>query len=162
MVRITEPSWLIASARQELIRRPSTRMVQAPHCPRSQPFLVPVKWSCSRRRSSSVTRGSCNVILRTTPFTVSEIDKLMRCSDRCMFNVERDLEARRRHLSRGGRAPRLRQGVRTRETRNACRADEACKTCGARKNRDACKKRDARLPDHPVLVSMRAIYGGIL
>ncbi len=40
------------------MRRPSTRMVQAPHWPRSHPFLVPGRSSRSRNRSSSVTRGS--------------------------------------------------------------------------------------------------------
>jgi len=44
IVRTSAPSWLIASARHELIRRPSTRTVQAPHWPRSQPFLVPVSF----------------------------------------------------------------------------------------------------------------------
>jgi HPt (histidine-containing phosphotransfer) domain-containing protein len=34
------PSRLAASARQELIRRPSTSTVQAPHWPRSQPFFA--------------------------------------------------------------------------------------------------------------------------
>ena len=58
MVRMSAPSRLTASARQELIRRPSTSTVQAPHWPRSQPFLVPVRSSRSRSRSSSVTRGS--------------------------------------------------------------------------------------------------------
>ena len=58
MVRMSAPSWLTASARQELIRRPSTSTVQAPHWPRSQPFLVPVRSRRSRRRSSRVTRGS--------------------------------------------------------------------------------------------------------
>src|SRR5207237_669329 len=40
------------------MRRPSTRTVQAPHWPWSQPFLVPVRPRFSRRASSSVTRGS--------------------------------------------------------------------------------------------------------
>ena len=44
IVRMSAPSWLTASARQELIRRPSTMTVQAPHWPRSQPFLVPVRF----------------------------------------------------------------------------------------------------------------------
>ena len=39
--------------------------------------------SRSRRRSSSVTRGSSNGMSRAAPFTVSDIDKLMRCSDQC-------------------------------------------------------------------------------
>ena len=41
MVKTSAPSWLTASARQELMRRPSTMTVHAPHWPRSQPFLVP-------------------------------------------------------------------------------------------------------------------------
>ena len=43
IVRMSAPSWLTASARHELIRRPSTSTVQAPHWPRSHPFLVPVR-----------------------------------------------------------------------------------------------------------------------
>ena len=44
-----------------LMRRPSTSTVHAPHCPRSQPFFVPVA-AYSRSASSSVTRGSsCSV-----------------------------------------------------------------------------------------------------
>src|SRR5438067_5304527 len=52
------PSTVAASVRQEFTRRPSTSTVHAPHCPRSQPFFVPVRCSRSRSASSSVTRGS--------------------------------------------------------------------------------------------------------
>src|ERR1700733_3792403 len=86
MVRTSAPSWLMANARHELMRRPSTMTVQAPHCPRSQPFLVPVSCRRSRRRSSSVTRGSSSSIVRFTPFTVSVVEMLIGCSKR----VERD------------------------------------------------------------------------
>lgn len=44
--------------RQELMRRPLSRTVQAPHWPRLQPFLAPVKSRRLRRRSSGVARGS--------------------------------------------------------------------------------------------------------
>ena len=47
-----------ARVRQELTRRPSTRTVQAPHWPWSQPFLVPVSSRYSRRASRSVVRVS--------------------------------------------------------------------------------------------------------
>src|SRR5580704_6444352 len=41
-------SWcMTASVKHELMRRPSTSTVQAPHCPWSQPFLLPVRCRCS-------------------------------------------------------------------------------------------------------------------
>src|SRR6185295_14203082 len=49
---------MTASVRHELIRRPLTRTVHAPHCPWSQPFFVPVRCRCSRSASSSEVRGS--------------------------------------------------------------------------------------------------------
>ena len=58
MVVTSAPSCITASVRQELIRWPSTRTVQAPHWPWSQPFLVPVRSRCSRSRSSSVVQGA--------------------------------------------------------------------------------------------------------
>ena len=58
MVVIARPSTWAASVRQASTRSPSTCTVQAPHWPWSQPFLVPVRPRCSRRASSSVTRGS--------------------------------------------------------------------------------------------------------
>ena len=47
-----------ASVRQELMRRPFTKTVQAPHCPWSHPFFDPVSCNRSRNASSNVTRGS--------------------------------------------------------------------------------------------------------
>src|SRR5262249_11659168 len=64
------PSCMTASARQELIRRPFTSTVHAPHWPWSQPFLVPVRSRRSRSASSSVVQGA-SVSLRSTPLTVS-------------------------------------------------------------------------------------------
>ena len=55
MVVMLSPSCITASVRQELIRRPSTITVHAPHWPWSQPFLVPVRCRCSRSASSSVS-----------------------------------------------------------------------------------------------------------
>src|SRR5581483_8072287 len=52
-VTISAPAWAAASARQALVRRPSTRIVHEPHWPWSQPFLAPVSPTCSPRRSSS-------------------------------------------------------------------------------------------------------------
>src|SRR5579871_4778483 len=78
MVVISSPAWASASARHELMRRPSTSTVQAPHWPRSQPFFVPVRCRRSRSRSSRVTRGSSSSTLRGSPFTVRLIALLMR------------------------------------------------------------------------------------
>src|SRR5262249_8062250 len=44
--------------RQELMRRPLTRTVQAPHWPWSQPFFEPVRPRWLRSASRSVVRGS--------------------------------------------------------------------------------------------------------
>src|SRR3954451_12601643 len=40
------------------MRLPSISTVQAPHWPWSQPFLVPVRSRCWRKRSSSVVQGA--------------------------------------------------------------------------------------------------------
>ena len=58
MVVISAPCAATARVRQELTRRPSMSTVQAPHWPWSQPFLLPVRSRCSRRRSSSEVRVS--------------------------------------------------------------------------------------------------------
>ncbi len=63
MVVISSPSCITARDRQELIRRPSAITVQAPHWPWSQPFLVPVRWRCSRRASSRVVRVSSSSVV---------------------------------------------------------------------------------------------------
>ena len=52
MVVTSAPSFMTASVRQEMMRRPSTSTVQAPHWPWSQPFLVPVRSRWSRSASS--------------------------------------------------------------------------------------------------------------
>src|SRR6188474_2980095 len=52
------PSACTASIRQDRAGSPSTRIVQAPHTPCSQPACVPVRPMVSRRQSSSVERGS--------------------------------------------------------------------------------------------------------
>ena len=58
MVVISSPACITASVRQLLMRCPLTITVQAPHCPWSQPFFVPVSVRCSRSASSNVVRGS--------------------------------------------------------------------------------------------------------
>src|SRR5215467_6922662 len=58
MVVTVAPSFMIASVKHELMRFPSTNTVHAPHWPWSQPFLVPVRSSRSRRTSSRVVQGS--------------------------------------------------------------------------------------------------------
>src|SRR5437764_5044476 len=63
---------MIARVRHELTRRPSSSTVQAPHCPWSQPFLLPVRFSCSRRASSRVVQGATSICL-TKPLTVNLI-----------------------------------------------------------------------------------------
>ena len=62
MVVISRPSAATASCRQETARRPSSSTVQAPHWPWSQPFLVPVRSSRSRRASSRVVRWSTDSV----------------------------------------------------------------------------------------------------
>src|SRR5688572_3021710 len=50
------------------MRRPSTIMVQAPHCPWSQPFFAPVRCRRSRTASRSEVRGS-SMTWWSVPFT---------------------------------------------------------------------------------------------
>ena len=52
------PSAWTANMRHERTAAPSTRTVQAPHTPCSQPRCVPVRWHRSRRKSASVRRAS--------------------------------------------------------------------------------------------------------
>jgi hypothetical protein len=66
------PSFITANVRQQFIRRPSTRTVQAPHWPWSQPFLVPVKPTWMRSASSKVVQGA-RFSFCATPFTCSVI-----------------------------------------------------------------------------------------
>ena len=58
IVVISSPSCIAARVKQLLMRCPLTITVQAPHCPWSQPFFVPVSARCSRSASSNVVRGS--------------------------------------------------------------------------------------------------------
>src|ERR1700740_3666130 len=58
IVVISSPSCITANERQEFTRRPLIWIVQAPHCPWSHPFLVPVSPIFSRRQSRRVVRGS--------------------------------------------------------------------------------------------------------
>ena len=50
------PATATASVRHDNTRRPSSRTVQAPHWPWSQPFFAPVRPTCSRSASSNVVR----------------------------------------------------------------------------------------------------------
>src|SRR5215467_2300382 len=79
MVVISSPSCITASVRHEFTRLPFTCTVHAPHCPWSQPFLVPVNWSRSRSISNSDARTS-TVIACGVLFTV----KLMVLSVTCI------------------------------------------------------------------------------
>src|SRR5260370_27717269 len=70
MVVTSRPSHCAASIRHDTMRLPSSRTVQAPHAPWSQPFLVPVRPRWSRSASSRVTwLSSCTK--DTEPLTVS-------------------------------------------------------------------------------------------
>src|SRR5215471_14240947 len=72
MVVTVAPSFMTASTRHALTRRPSTSTVQAPHWPWSQPFLVPVRSKWSRSASSKVVHGASSSCFKV-PFTVSAI-----------------------------------------------------------------------------------------
>src|SRR6202051_3800348 len=71
MVVTSAPSFMTASVRQELIRRPSISTVQAQHWLWSQRFLVACKSRWSRNASSNVVHGATSSC-RTTPLTVSD------------------------------------------------------------------------------------------
>src|SRR5256885_16047777 len=92
------PSFITASVRHEFTLRPSTRTVQAPHWPWSQPFLLPVRSRWSRSASSSVVQGA-SVSVRSAPFTRSLMvilpeagDSLARAAeDWAMRSLQRSL-----------------------------------------------------------------------
>src|SRR5256885_3401634 len=73
----------MARLRQELIRRPFTRTVHAPHWPWSHPFFDPVSCKCSRSASSNVVRGSISsgcvrpLILRVTFAGVTAVSDVL-------------------------------------------------------------------------------------
>src|ERR1039457_5319753 len=75
MVVTSRPWQSTANKRQELSDRPSTRMVQAPHSPSPQPYLVPVRPITSRSMSSALM--STRTVARfLTPFRVNSMSCL--------------------------------------------------------------------------------------
>ena len=81
MVVISSPSCITASVRQELMRRPSTSTVQAPHWPWSQPFLVPVRRQMLAQR---VEQGGARYRASApgaVPLTVKRRPAAWRCPD---------------------------------------------------------------------------------
>src|SRR5690606_360324 len=72
MVTTSAPSACTASIVQDLIARPSTCTVQAPHWLVSQPIWVPGRFSVSRRKLASSTRSSTSPE-HFLPFTVISI-----------------------------------------------------------------------------------------
>src|SRR3984885_5426108 len=78
MVVTSSPSTETARVRQLLMRRPLTKTVQAPHWPWSQPFLVPVSFRSSRRRSRSEVRES-TLSCFSSPLTVTETGITLAC-----------------------------------------------------------------------------------
>src|SRR5438552_3847379 len=91
------PSHWAASSRQARALQPSTRTVQAPHTPCSQPTWVPVRPRSSRRKSLSARRASTS---RSTasPLTVSRTRALMATYDSVIRTVPL-LEVRDLHRS---------------------------------------------------------------
>ena len=70
MVVISQPSACTASMAQDLMARPSSSTVQAPHWLVSQPTCVPVSWRCSRSACTSrVLAGASTLAGR--PLTVN-------------------------------------------------------------------------------------------
>src|ERR1700680_880643 len=72
MVVIDLPSARDTGATQERTASPLICTVQAPHCAMPQPYLVPVRLSCSRMTQSSGVEGSTSRSTRL-PFTVKPI-----------------------------------------------------------------------------------------
>ena len=68
------PLALGARSRQLFTALPSTRIVQAPQLPVSQPTFVPIRFNCSRNTSAKVHHGSTNTS-SSIPFTLN----LMTC-----------------------------------------------------------------------------------
>ena len=72
MVRISAPSCMTASVRQELTRLPSISTVQAPHSPRPQPYFGPFRVRSLRNTSSSEVAGGA-ATRATLPLTFRPI-----------------------------------------------------------------------------------------
>ena len=77
MVSTLAPSHCTASIRQPRTISPSTRTVQAPQTPCSQPTWLPVSARSSRRKSTSVLRASTRLVT-VSPLTVSVMSQ--RCA----------------------------------------------------------------------------------
>ena len=63
MVVIFLPSAALTGTTQERTGSPSMCTVQAPHCATPQPYLVPVRPTCSRIAHSSGVSGSTSNIM---------------------------------------------------------------------------------------------------
>ena len=113
MVRMSAPSWLTARARHELIRRPSTRTVHAPHWPRSHPFLVPVR---SQTLAQQIEQRDARVFkLDVPPHTVNgEADGEVHAGLRSVLwsNGIADTGTRRGHVASIGVAVRIQAATR--------------------------------------------------
>src|SRR6516165_12032017 len=77
MVSTRLPCTVAASVRQESAGLSSMSTVQAPHSPPSQPVLVPVNPSFSRRKSSSKTL-SATASVRSRPLSVNSSKRVKR------------------------------------------------------------------------------------
>src|SRR3974377_766519 len=77
MVSMRLPCTVAASVRQESAGLSSMSTVQAPHSPPSQPVLVPVNPSFSRRKSSSKTL-SATASVRSRPLSVNSRKRVKR------------------------------------------------------------------------------------
>ena len=63
MVVIFLPSTALTGITQERTAAPSMCTVQAPHCATPQPYLVPVRPTCSRITHSSGVLGSTSTLV---------------------------------------------------------------------------------------------------
>src|ERR1700687_169210 len=78
---------MTASVRQALTRCPSSRIVQAPQAPWSQPFFVPWSERCSRSTSSSDVLGSSErwynwplTVRSISEVSISSLQSSFRCA----------------------------------------------------------------------------------
>src|SRR5438105_925419 len=63
MVVTVVPCTWSEGTRQELTSSPSNRTEQEPHSPSPQPSLVPVRYRCSRSRSSRRVMGGASTVI---------------------------------------------------------------------------------------------------
>src|SRR5450631_1522598 len=119
IVTSSRPSQSTANIRQEFTVSPSTRIVQAPHSPSPQAYLVPVRPIWSRSMSSALI-WAATATRRSTPFSLNVMSTVADMNQHPLQDVMDELApipvgrakvADRMNIARGRRYSRFDGGV---------------------------------------------------